>query len=219
MEAQKDNIAKTILYWLPSILFNIIETIIILGVGNILSISIYKIIYIIAVFQITRHLIKQDKHYKNPFKCLIWSTIIFAHLFLIVKIDVIAGTICSILGAYMLSGKADVNRKEDKEQCKDVGIYLWKAHDMSSKYELVENYVYENKNSAELLDFEEILKEIDNKSYEIYKLRFYDKKSLQYIAENMNVSSTARVTEKLDEIQNMLRVYLKINKKQLTTKN
>lgn len=219
MNTEKNKIISTLLYWLPSIIFNIVETVIIFGIAILMDISIYNIIYILSVFQVVRHLIKKDKHYKNPFKCLIWTTLIFTSIFLMAKVNMIICTAACIFAPYILSGNADINKKEDKEVCKNVGMYMWKPKDEPSKYKFIEDYIEENKDTTELMEFENFLEEIDSQNYKIYSLRFYEGKSLKYITEEMEISSTARVTEKLDEIQNILKVYLKVSHKVLETKN
>ncbi len=207
---------RAILYWLPSVIFNILETAIILSVGYILDMSIYRTLYIIAVFEITRYIVKQSKHYKNPYKCLFWSTTILTLIFIVSKIDIIAGTMSSILGAYMLSGKADIQR--NKEYNKKAGMYLWKKSEDDSKYKFIEKYIEENKDSGQIKNFEIALNNINSEYYRIYKLRFHDNKSLKYIANEINISSTARVTERLDNIQNILLGYVQGNKKELIKK-
>ena len=97
-------------------------------------------------------------------------------------------------------------------------MYLWKPHNAPSKYKFVEDYIKKNKETIQIKNFEESLKELNSEYYKIYKLRFYDHKSLEYIIKQMGISSTARLTEKLDEIQNILKVYTRISKKQLIEK-
>lgn len=219
MNTEKNKMISTILYWLPSIIFNIVETIVIFGMGLMMNISIYIIIYILVVFQVVRHLIKKDKHYKNPFKCLLWTTLIFASIFLMAKVNMIICTAACIFAPYILSGQADIKKETIEDSDSKVGMYLWKQKNEPSKYKLLEDYIKENKDTTEIKEFEELLDEIDNVDYKIYKLRFYEGKSLKYIAEEMEISSTARVTEKLDEIQIILKIYLKANHKVLITKN
>ncbi len=60
--------------------------------------------------------------------------------------------------AYIVSGKAD--------------IFLWKSNNEDSKYKYVEDYVRKNKGSKKLIIFENILKEIDEVNYQVYKLKF-----------------------------------------------
>lgn len=218
MNIELKNLIKKFLYWLPTIIFNIVETIIIFIVGMLIDISIFKIIYGITIFQVVRHTIKQDRHYKNPFKCLISTTLVFASIFLIAKINMLFYSVASIFAAYILSGKADINI-ENEEKCNNIGMYLWKKKSEPSKYKMIEEYVEENKDTKQIMEFEKILKDINEEYYKIYKLRFYEGKSQKYIVEKMQINSTARLTEKLDDIKNALEFYLKVNKKELISKN
>lgn len=218
MEKQEKNFISNILYWLPTIIFNIIETCIIFLVGLALRVPIYDIICIVVVFEMTRFFIGQEKHFKSPWRCLIWTTIIFASLFLVSKVNFIIYIIMTIFTAYILSEKADINIKE-KTNNENSGMYLWKRRGEASKYKFVEEYVEKNKDTREIAEFEKVLKEMNEEYYEVYKLRFYDEKSQEYIINKMKIRSTARLTERLDDIQNILKLYLKINEKQLTTKN
>ncbi len=215
-----NNTLKLILYWLPSILFNIVETIIVFTIGIFMKVSVVEILYGMIVFQIVRQLVKEDKHYKNVFKCLLWSTLVFISIFLLSKINILFYTIGCAFSAYILSGKADVQKDEEcnKNKKENVGMYLWKRSIDDSKYKFIEEYIQENENSERIKDFEEALNNIDSEYYKIYKLRFYDNKTLKYIANELNISSTARVTEKLDNIQNILLGYVQGNKKELIKK-
>ncbi len=215
-----NNTLKLILYWLPSILFNIVETIIVFTIGIFMKVSVVEILYGMIVFQIVRQLVKEDKHYKNVFKCLLWSTLVFISIFLLSKINILFYTIGCAFSAYILSGKADVQKDEEsnKNKKENVGMYLWKRSIDDSKYKFIEEYIQENENSERIKDFEEALNNIDSEYYKIYKLRFYDNRTLKYIANELNISSTARVTEKLDNIQNILLGYVQGNKKELIKK-
>ena len=48
------------------------------------------------------------KHYKAWQQCLIWTLVIFLCLFVIARVDITVGIMCSIFTAYILSGKADI---------------------------------------------------------------------------------------------------------------
>ena len=211
MELQETKYSK-ILYWMPSIIFNIVETLIIFLIGRLLGNSIYNILYILILFEIARHIIKDDKHYKNPFKCLLLTTLVFTSIFLISNINIIFSTVSSIFAAYILSGKADIE-KEEYDENNNVGLFLWKSCSEPSKYKFVEDYIKCNEDITQVKKFEGSLKEMDSEYYKIYKLRFYDNKSLKYIANTLDISSTARVSEKLDNIQNILLGYVQSNKK------
>lgn len=212
MNTQENKVTNLALYWLPSIIFNIVETILVFSVGILMKISIYEMLYSIIIFQTVRHILKEDKHYKNPFKCLIWTTFAFAAIFLMAKINIVLYTIASAFAAYILSGKADIE-KENNSKDKVVGMYLWKRKTEPSKYKFIEDYVEDHKGTAQLSEFDEFLESMDEQYYKIFKLRFYENKSQSYIIQKLDISSTARLTEKLDDIQNILKVYINATQK------
>lgn len=189
---------------LPTYIFNIFELMFIVCIGMLLKLSVYKIACILFVFGYTRKMLKEQKHYKSPYKCFIWTATIFLTLFLVSIMDTYMCLLLTAFAAYVVSGRAD--------------IFLWKNNNEDSKYKYVEDYVRENKGSKELIAFENILREIDEINYEVYKLKFYHKDiSQNYIAKELNLGSTARVTERLDMILMTLQTY-ELSKKELVTK-
>lgn len=212
MELIKEKL-KYVWYWTPSIIFNIIETVLIFIAGMYITESIYKVIYIVIIFESTRHIIKKDKHYKNPFKCLISTTLILCGIFMVANIDLyLLGTGAAILAAYILSGNADIESSENVPSKEKVGPYLWKQG-KPSKYKDIEDYVCENKGTEELEEFEEFLKGINNKYYNIYYQRFYNNIPQSSIIKKVGLTSTARLTENLDDIHTLWKAYKKIKSK------
>ena len=208
MEEQEKNYMEKVMYWLPTIIFNILETCIIFLVGILLKVPMYDILCIIFIFAIARRLIGEDKHYKSPWRCLVWSTIIFASLFIVSKVGTLMYIIMTIFSAYILSGKADIQKDEKYNKKENARTYLWKKSRDDSKYKIIEEYIKENKDTEQIVNFETALNNIDDEYYEIYKLRFYDNKTLNYIADQLDIGSTARVSERLDNIQNILLGYV-----------
>lgn len=218
MEEQEKNYMEKVMYWLPTIIFNILETCIIFLVGILLEVPIYDIFCIVFIFAIARRLIGEDKHYKSPWRCLVWSTIIFVSLFMVSKVGTLMYIIMTIFSAYILSGKADIQKDEKGNKKENARTYLWKKSKADSKYKIIEEYIKENKDTEQIINFETALNNIDDEYYEIYKLRFYDNKTLNYIADQLDIGSTARVSERLDNIQNILLGYVQGNKKELIKK-
>ena len=68
---------------LPSIVFNIVETLLILGSAYLLKLGIVNTLIILLVFQISRFYFKMPKHYKAWQQCLVWTLIIFISLFVV----------------------------------------------------------------------------------------------------------------------------------------
>lgn len=92
----------------PSLIFNLIETILLFLGSYLLKIGLINTLIIFLSFQISRLYFKLPKHYKDWKQCLIWTLIIFITLFMVVRVDITVGIMCSIFTAYILSGKADI---------------------------------------------------------------------------------------------------------------
>lgn len=132
-------------YWnIPSIIFNIIETLLLIFMAWYLKIGIINTLLAFFSFQISRFYFKFPKHYKDWRKCLIWTLLIFTSMFLVAKINIFVGCLCNVFCAYILSGKADI---------KD--MYMWK-NDKESKYKLLEDYIKYNRlcDGEKLIDIE-----------------------------------------------------------------
>lgn len=110
-------------YWnIPSIIFNVIETLLLVLGAYLLKIGIINTCLIFLTFEISRSYFKMPKHYKQWQQCLIWTLIIFTSLFVIARVDISVGMLETIFTAYILSGKADV---------KD--LYMWCGKQLNTK--------------------------------------------------------------------------------------
>ena len=156
-------------YWnLASNLFNIGETILLVLFGLILKVSYRDMFIIFLTFQIGRAYFKFPKHYKAWQKCLIWTLIIFTSLFVVARVDITVGVMCSIFTSYILSGKADI---------KD--MYMWSGK--ASKYEALIDFVALSPNNPIVLDYESYWRINYPLRYEIFKLFYRERKSYQEI--------------------------------------
>ena len=94
---------------LASLLFNLFETLMLILIAYLLKVGVLNTFLIFLTFQITRAFIKMPKHYKDWQKCLCWTLIIFGGLFIVSRVDISVGIMCSVFTAYILSGNADIN--------------------------------------------------------------------------------------------------------------
>lgn len=108
---------KNFLNW-KSIVFNLTEFIIIFGVGYSMNIPIIQMTAVITIFILTRSILGGAKHYKSPMQCMIWSTIVIAGLFSVIKTNFILAILITIFTAMILSGKGDIEQglKDDIHQ-------------------------------------------------------------------------------------------------------
>ena len=187
-------------YWnLPSLIFNVVETLILITFAYLLKIGITNTCIIFFVFQISRFDFKMPKHYKDWQKCLIWTMLIFTSLFVVARVDIIVGVLNTIFAAYILSGKADVNE-----------MYMWNPT-KESKYKPLENYIKYNRlcDGRKLIEIENQIKEDNPELYIFYKRRFIEGKTFKEISDEFEIDNP-RIVEKLDKIYLILKYALKL---------
>lgn len=187
-------------YWnLPSLIFNVVETLILITFAYLLKIGITNTFIIFFVFQISRFHFKMPKHYKDWQKCLIWTMLIFTSLFVVARVDIIVGVLNTIFAAYILSGRADVNE-----------MYMWNPT-KESKYKPLEDYIKYNRlcDGRKLIEIENQIKEDNPELYIFYKRRFIEGKTFKEISEEFEIDNP-RIVEKLDKIYLILKYALKL---------
>lgn len=169
MKEEKSNKKVRNKYWnIPSILFNIFETIMLVVFGLLFKISYRDMVIVFLSFEISRFYFKMPKHYKEWQKCLIWTLIIFVSTFVVARVDITVGVMCSVFIAYILSGKADI---------KDT--YMWSGK--VSKYDSLRDFVGISPNNPIILDYESYWRVNYPLRYEIFKLFYRERKSYQEI--------------------------------------
>ena len=180
---------------LPSIIFNIVETIIILLIGIVLDLPINYILIVMLTFVISRGCFGKALHFKTWYRCLIWSALIMLSLFVILKLDLILCILFTIFSAFIMTGKSNIN-----------DMYLWKNSGENSKYQDIIDFIKYNELDTRLLEFEEKIKKRNNLEYLIYKYRFKDGKTFAEMSELLDME-TPRIVEYLDKIAFALRLY------------
>lgn len=99
---------KKILYYLPSIIFNVTEILIIVLVGISLKLSIKEILIIFGTFVLIRNISGEQLHYKDWYKCSIWSILIFTSFFVVAKTNIIVSLIITVFAAIILTQKGNI---------------------------------------------------------------------------------------------------------------
>lgn len=156
-------------YWnLPSIIFNIVETLLLILFAFLLKVTIKDMLIIFLTFQIGRAYFKLPKHYKAWKKCLIWTLTIFLSLFVVARIDVSIGVMCAIFTSYILSGKSDIN-----------DMYMWSGR--TSKYDALRDFVGISPNNPIILDYENYWRVNYPLRYEMFQLFYRERKSYEEI--------------------------------------
>lgn len=167
---------------LVSIIFNLVETLLLIGAAYLLKISVRDTLLIFLTFQIARAYFKFPKHYKAWQQCMIWTLIIFASLFCIARVDIVVGIMCAVFTAYILSGKSDIKN-----------IYMWKK--TSAHQDIIDYVKYNYYTDDAIREFERKLQDRGSAlDYKIWEYRFKNGKSFEEISELLDLDS-ARIAE------------------------
>ena len=178
---------------LPSLIFNIAETVIIALMGILLKLPINYVVLVMLTFLIARGSFGKPLHFKTWYRCLIWSALIMLSLFVLLNVDLVVSITFAIFAAFIMTGKSNVN-----------DMYLWKNSNEPSKYQDIIDFVKYNEFDDKLLEFERKIKERSNLEYLIYKYKFKDGKTFNEISELLD---NPRIVEHLDKIAFAIRLY------------
>lgn len=180
---------------LPSLIFNIAETILIFLMGRVLNLPIKYIIIVMLSFMISRGCFGHPIHFKDWYRCLVWSLLILLTLFVLLKVDFIVSLLFTIFSAFIMTGKSNI---------KD--MYLWAGKDEPSKYQDIADYVKYHEFDDKLIEFEAKVKNSDPVEYLLYKYRFKEGKTFSEISTLLKMENP-RIVEKLDKIAFAIRIY------------
>lgn len=187
---------KKILYYLPSIIFNVAETLVIILVGKLLGLTITQMLIILLMFAIIRMLLKPALHYKDWYRCLIWSTLFFLSLFVVAKVSFIVCVLLTIFEAIILTHKGNIN-----------DIFMWGGNKLNTE---VFNWVKFNQNNEKLKKYEENLKETDKQKYYIFRYRFREFKSYNQIADLMDMDAQ-RISDEIKIMSHFIEYSIRLD--------
>lgn len=187
--------AEKIKITISTILFSVVETIIIFLTGRMLDIDTNHILLIMFAFIISRGCFGKALHFKTWYRCLVWSLLIMLSLFVLLKMDLIISILFAIFSAFIMTGKSNI---------KD--MYLWNNHNEPSKYQDIADFIKYNPFDDKLLVFEKKLKDTNSVEYLVYKYRFKDGKTFKEISQSLDMDGP-RIVEKLDKIAFAIRLY------------
>lgn len=154
---------------LSSLVFNIAETVLIFLVGKFLNLSTNYIIAIMLTFMISRGFFGQALHFKDWYRCLVWSLLILLSLFILLKVNFIISTLFAIFSAFVMTGKSNIT-----------DMYLWTGK--VSKYDALKNFIAISPNHPIILEHEEYWRKNYPVRYEIFVLYFREQQTYEYIA-------------------------------------
>ena len=187
---------KSKMFNLPSIIFNLAEILVIFLAGKMMGLKLEIMLMIFVVFVMIRISLGGAMHYKSPYKCAIWSLLVFLSLFVLTNVGWLVSIIMAIFCAFILTTKGDIN-----------DAFMWKGK--NTKYNDIEEYIKYNSMQTKLIEYEEKLKNQDNLTFLIYKYRFKDKMTFSEISERLQLENV-RIVEKLDQIAFSFRIYFGI---------
>lgn len=176
---------------LGTIIFNIAETILILLIGILLKLPINYILITMLVFMISRGCFGKALHFKDWYRCLVWSALIMLSLFLIIHVDLTLSILFAIFSAFIMTGKSNIN-----------DMYLWSGN--KSKYNALIDFVAMSPNHKILLDHEEYWRVNYPIRYEIFNLYFRERKTYQEIMEIKDLTETTLIKEECKTIYSIL---------------
>lgn len=116
---------------LPSIIFNLAEVLVIILAGKLLGLKLEIILIVLFSFVSVRITIGGAMHYKSPYKCAVWSLLVFLSLFVLTNVGWLVSIIMSVFCAIILTTKGDIND----------GL-MWKGK--NTKYYDIEEYIKYN---------------------------------------------------------------------------
>ena len=174
-----------------TIIFNIAETILILLMGILLKLPINYILITMLVFMISRGCFGKALHFKDWYRCLVWSALIMLSLFLIIHVDLTLSILFAIFSAFIMTGKSNIN-----------DMYLWSGN--KSKYNALIDFVAMSPNHKILLDHEEYWRVNYPIRYEIFNLYFRERKTYQEIMTIKDLTETNLIKEECKTIYSIL---------------
>lgn len=155
---------------LPTLIFNIVETLIIFMCGIALNLEIKYILVIMLTFMISRGFFGKALHFKTWYRCLIWSSFVMLSLFVLLKVDLILSILFAIFSAFIMTGKSNI---ED--------MYMWTGK--ISKYDALKDFVALSPNHPILLEHEDYWRKNYPVRYEIFRMYFRENRTYQEIAD------------------------------------
>ena len=162
-------------YYLPNILFNLFEIIIIFLLGICFNVKLEHILAIFIMFIINKLIFGKSMHYKDWRLCLIWSILLFLSYYLLSKIDIkiaLLGTFTFIF----FTQKANIKDLKN--------LFFWAGNDLNKR---VYDWVIYNLDNKYLIEYKKNLEKNDKRKYYIYKYRFEEFKTYKEIADLMGL--------------------------------
>ncbi len=191
---------KKILYYLPSIIFNLLEILVSILIGCLLKANLEDMILIILLFNLIRNISSQPIHYKDYRLCFIWTVLFYTSLFLISRLGFKIYLICTIFSATILTNKGNILEvfKNSTE---------WGGNLLNKE---VFDWVKFNQDNQLLKKYEKDLYNTDRIKYYIFKYRFREFKTYDVIAELIG-KDKQRISEEIKTMSHFIEYSIRLN--------
>lgn len=177
---------RRFIIYIPSILFNLLEIVILFLTGYyIVGLPVLQIILPLVIFTVCRTVTNSAKHYKSPVLCAIWSGILFTSIFYLIKINFSMGMLLTVVAALAQTGLLDVRE-----------LFMWRRD--YSKYQVIQDYIATHAGEKKLKEFETRLEKADPFIYQVYDLKFNKKLSFDKISETLDGMDNRRIVDYLN---------------------
>lgn len=177
--------------YLPSIIFNIAELLVIFLTGVLLRLGYEHITLIMLIFFIVRITTNSAMHYKKWYLCIIYSTLAFLSLFVVAKVNIYLSFGITVFYSILLTGKGNIN-----------DMFMWSGNE--SKYEALRNFISLSPNHPILLEHEEYWRKNYIMRYKILNSFFRERKSYTKIMEEENLSDSTMIKNECKTIYSVL---------------
>lgn len=184
-----------IIYYLPSIIFNVAEFLVVILIGELLGLSLSKLMILLLLFAIIRTSLKDAIHYKDWKKCFLMTTLFFTSLFIVAKVDFLLAFLMAIFEAIILTKHGDIN-----------DVFMWGGNKLNQD---VYDWVRFNPNNQKLLKYEQDLKEYDTQKYIIFEYRFREFKSYSQISKLMDID-VQRISDEIKIISHFIEYSIRL---------
>lgn len=185
-------------YYLPKILFNIFELIVIFGAGILFKLNIEYILAIFISFVFNKIIYGETLHYKEWYLCIIWTLLLFCSYYLLAKIDIKIALIATI--SFVFFSK--------KSNIKDLNnLFFWGGNLLNNQ---VFDWVKFNQTNNKLLKYEDNLRENDKQKFYIFKYRFREFKSYKEISELMDMD-IQRISDEIKAISHFIEYSIRLD--------
>ena len=187
---------KKYLIYLPSIIFNTAEFLVTILIGELLGLTLEKLIILVMLFVITRMTLKKAMHYKDWKRCFIMTSLFFFSLFIVAKADFYVALLMTVFEGLILTGHGNIN-----------DMFMWGGNKLNKE---VFDWVKFNQDNEKLLEHEKHLKEYDHQKYIIFKYRFREFKSYSDISKLMDID-TQRISDEVKIISHFIEYSIRLD--------